>query len=33
MTIYNGSTEDERQDSIKRESANTKENKGDKLLY
>lgn len=28
MTIYNGSTEDEQQDSIKSESANTKENRG-----
>lgn len=34
MTIYNGSTEDERLDSIEKESANTKENREDKqLLY
>lgn len=34
MTIYNGSIEDERLDSIEKESANTKENREDKqLLY
>lgn len=32
MTINNGNTEDERLDNMKSESANTKDNRGNKLL-